>query len=185
MGANLLPAFTCGVWVLPFPAWPGMWSCNPSIPSPYCSPPTYLLHHDCRIFEVYKVDVPQKGKAEGGGREILWISVLHVVCDEQEDEEKDEDCLEGDAVPEEVQHGWMVGLCRDVSCSRSGRLSSQGPAEAPRARWRWVMCWHSCGCKHRTARSGFCCLLSRLHSDSCFPSFQTGLNPLIKLKHSP
>lgn len=51
-----------------------------------------------------------KGKAEGSGREILWISVLHVVCDEQEDEEKDEECLQGDAVPEEVQHGWMVAL---------------------------------------------------------------------------
>lgn len=70
--------------------------------------------------------MPHKGQAEGGGREILWISVLHVVCDEQEDEEKDEECLEGDAVPEEVQHGWMVGLCRDVSHSRSDRFQLTG-----------------------------------------------------------
>lgn len=186
MRANLLPAFTtCGVWVIPFPAWLGMCSCNPSMPSPCCSPPTYPPHSGHRVFEVYEVEVPQKGQAEGGGREILWISVLHVVCDEQEDEEEDEECLDGDAVPEEVQHGWMLGLCRDVSHSRSGRLGSQGTTEAPRAGGRWVMCWHSCGCKHRTARSGFCSLLSRLHSDSCFPSFQKGLNSfLIKLTHS-
>lgn len=88
--------------------------------------PTYPLHCDRGIFEVYKVDVPQKGKAEGGGREILWISVLHVVSDEQEDQEEDEERLEGDAVPEEVRHGWMVGLCRDVSHSRSEQAELTG-----------------------------------------------------------
>lgn len=181
------PACLHNLWGLdyPFPAWPEMCGCNSSILSPYCSPPTYLLHHDRGIFEVHEIDVAHKGKAEGSGREILWISVLHVVCDEQEDEDKDEECLQGDAVPEEVQHGWMVGLCRDVSHSTSGRLSSQGTTEAPRARGRWVMCWHSFGCKHKTARSGFFAACS-LYSGSCCPSCQKGLNPfLIKLNRSP
>lgn len=72
------------------------------------------------IVEVQHVDVPHEGEAEGAGREMLRLSVLHVVSDEQEDDEEDEEHLEGDAVPEEAQHGWMVGLHGDVSRSRSG-----------------------------------------------------------------
>lgn len=53
--------------------------------------------------------MPQKGEGERAGREVLWPSALHVVGDEEKDKEEDEDHLEGDALPEEAQHGGMVG----------------------------------------------------------------------------
>lgn len=100
--------------------------------------------------------MPQEGEGEGAGREVLRLSVLHVVGNEQKDDEEDEDRLQGDAVPEEAQHGWMVGLRRDVFRSRSGQIKLTVHHEFPRDRGRGAMCWHSCGCKHKTAWSSFC-----------------------------
>lgn len=83
------------------------------------------------IAEVQQVDVPHKGEGEGARREVLWLSVLHVVGDEQEDNEEDKEHLEGDTLPEEAQHGWMVGLHRDVSCGRSGQIELTGHHRPP------------------------------------------------------
>ena len=97
-------------------------------------PPLYLLHCDLGIVEVQQVDVPHKGEGEGAGGEVLRLPVLHVVGDEQEDDEEDEEHLEGDAFPKEAQHGWMVGFHRGVSRGRSGQAELTRHHQSPQGR---------------------------------------------------
>lgn len=164
-----------GVWVNPsFPMLQVLSSCScPRSPSPWCPPAPYLLHCDLGIAEVHQVDVAHKGEGEGAGREVLWFSALHVVSDEQEDSEEDEEHLEGDAFPEEAQHGWMEGLCRDVSCSRSGQVDLTGhhPEDGQCAD-------RAVGTNRGQHGAAFAAQAWRLQSESCFHGFCK--NPLTK-----
>lgn len=97
--------------------------------------PPYLLCCNHGVFRKHKLHISQEREGKRTWGEVLWLSPLHVVRDKQEDKEEDEEHLQGDAVPEEAQHGAGaavgtnadgLGLARPRGCLWAAASSALG-----------------------------------------------------------